>query len=373
MRRQRFELAAMGKKKKVKAARARSKANGSVSKKRTSLRKVQRSSSIRLPKLHQSHSVSGGAYYIADSLQLLSSSEFAKLKGKVQLILTSPPFPLNQKKSYGNRNGYSYLRWFRRLAPLFSELLTPNGSIVIEVGNSWEPGRPVQSLLTLKSLLALVDNPQTGLRLVQEFVCYNPSRLPTPAAWVTVNRIRTVDSFTHVWWLAKTDFPKANNAKVLRPYSAAMKALIKKGTYNAGMRPSEHRIGKKTFAVAHRGAISHNLFEVEAIDGSREVRLPNAFSISNTASNDFFHKTCKKKRVVPHPARMPQGLASFFIEFLTDRRDLVLDPFGGSNTTGYVAALKDRRWISVDANKEYAKQSQIRFEDPLLKKKRGGR
>jgi hypothetical protein len=324
---------------------------------------------FRLPKAYREHSEQGGAYYVGDSLKLLGSKSFERLRGKVQLILTSPPFPLNQKKSYGNKNGYAYLKWFRQLAPLFSDLLAPDGSLVVEIGNSWEPGRPVQSLLTLKSLLALVDNPKTKLRLVQEFVCYNPSRLPSPASWVTVKRIRTVDSFTHVWWIAKKDFPKANNRRVLRPYSEAMKQLIRRGTYNAGKRPSEHTIGKDTFSVRHRGAISHNLFEMEPLDAERQVRLPNAFSLSNTISNDFFSTACKAQDIVPHPARMPPGLAAFFVEFLTDKGDLVLDPFGGSNTTGYVAALKKRRWIAIDANKKYALQSKLRFKDPAL---RGG-
>jgi site-specific DNA-methyltransferase (cytosine-N4-specific) len=128
-----------------------------------------------------------------------------KLKGKVQLILTSPPFPLNNKKQYGNLVGQEYLDWLAGLAPLFSELLTENGSIVMELGNAWEKGRPVQSLLHLKSLMSFVENPVANLRLCQEFICYNPARLPSPAQWVTINRIRTIDSFTHVWWMSNSD------------------------------------------------------------------------------------------------------------------------------------------------------------------------
>ena len=311
-----------------------------------------------------------GAFYLGDSKQILQSKAFQKIQGKVNLIVTSPPYPLNTKKRYGNKQGEEYLCWIKSLAPVLADMLSDDGSLIIELGNSWEPKRPVQSLLPLKALIALTESSDTGLRLIQQFVCYNPSRLPSPAQWVTVNPMRVVDSYTHVWWLSKTDMPKADNRKILRPYSKSMRQLLKRGKYNSGRRPSEHTISTQGFLKDRGGSIPHNLFELEAIDPSREVRLPNAFSFSNTSSNDYFHKTCKSKGLTPHPARMPIGLASFFIDFLTDKNDLVLDPFGGSNTTGFAAALAGRRWISIDMNEEYIDQSKLRFDDPILKAKR---
>lgn len=318
------------------------------------------------PNMKEAFSSHGGTYYTGDSISLLSSPHFEYLKGQVHLIITSPPYPLNQKKSYGNLKGQAYLDWFTGMAPIFSELLTPNGSIIIELGNSWEANRPVQSLLHLEALLAFTKHSDAGLRLIQQFVCYNPTRLPSPAAWVTVNRWRTVDSYTHVWWLAKSDEPKADNRKILRPYSKSMKKLLERKKYNAGKRPSEHIIGKTSFFNDHGGSIAHNFFELEQIDSDREVRLPNAFSFANTCSTDFFHLACKKENIIPHPARMPMGLASFFIQFLTDEDDLVLDPFAGSNTTGYTAALLSRRWLGFEIDEKYIRQAELRFENPEL-------
>lgn len=308
-----------------------------------------------------------GRYYVGKVEKVLQEPYFCDLKGQIQLIFTSPPFPLNSKKSYGNMLGDEYLQWFTNLAPLFTEMLTEDGSIVIELGNGWESQRPVQSLLPLQSLLSFVSCEGTDLRLIQEFICYNPSRLPSPANWVTVNRIRTVDSYTRLWWIAKTDFPKADNSKVLRPYSERMKYLLRTGNYNSGKRPSQHNIGKTSFLRDCGGSIAHNFLELEAMDSNRKVRLPNAFSYSNSSSKDLFSKTCKQRKIKPHPARMPMGLPAFFIEFLTDQNDLVLDPFAGSNTTGYAAARLDRKWLAIDAKAEYVKQSEIRFEDPALK------
>ena len=53
----------------------------------------------------RAYAAKGGAYYTGDSLELLQSSDFDSLLGRVQLILTSPPYPLNEKKSYGNLTG----------------------------------------------------------------------------------------------------------------------------------------------------------------------------------------------------------------------------------------------------------------------------
>ena len=315
---------------------------------------------------HLSHGTDLGAYHLGDSAGLLRSGSGEELRGRVQLILTSPPFPLNRKKSYGNFAGEEYKEWFVGMAPLFADLLTDDGSIVVEMGNSWVPGRPVQSLLHLESLIGFVNNPEADLRLCQQFVCFNPSRLPSPAQWVTIERNRLTDSYTHLWWMAKTDFPKADNRKVPRPYSDSMKSLIKRRKYNAGKRPSEHGISENGFLTDHGGSIALNLFELERMDEKREVRLPNAFSASHTTSNDFFFRTCRERGVTPHPARMPTGLAAFFIEFLTDPGDLVLDPFAGSNTTGFAAELLERRWASIEVKEDYAEQSRIRLEDPVL-------
>jgi len=308
-----------------------------------------------------------GTLIKGDSISELTSEAFQHLKGTVNLIVTSPPFPLNNKKKYGNEKGEEYREWFQTLAPLFSDLLSPDGSLVIEIGNSWEPERPVQSLLHLECLFGLVNHPQADLRLIQEFICYNPSKLPSPAQWVTVNRLRAVDSYTHVWWLAKSDLPKADNSRVLRPYSKSMLKLLKKKKYNAGKRPSEHHISEGGFLKDNGGSIAHNFFEMETLDQKRDVRLPHSvLSYSNTNSNDFFLNTCRERGIVPHPARMSAGLVNFFIQFLTDEGDLVLDPFSGSNTTGFCAEKANRHWLSFELQRDYIDQAIIRFQDPDL-------
>ncbi len=184
----------------------------------------------------------------------------AAASGNVNLILTSPPFPLVRKKRYGNENGAAYLEWLESLAAPLSELLAPDGSIVIEIGNAWEPGVPIMSTLPLEALFAFKK--AAGLKLCQHVICHNPARLPSPAAWVNVERARLKDSFTHVWWMSKADFPKADNRRVLNPYSSDMKKLLRKQSYNSGRRPSGHVISETGFLTDHGGSISPNVVDI---------------------------------------------------------------------------------------------------------------
>lgn len=288
-----------------------------------------------------------GKLYVGHAEDVLATNVGKALAGKVQLLLTSPPFPLNHKKAYGNRTGEEYVKWLSDFAPLFARLLKPDGSIVIEIGNAWEPKRPVQSLMSLKALLAFAEHPQAGLRLCQEFVCYNRARLPSPAEWVTVRRIRVKDSYTHVWWLATTDIPKSNNRNVPKEYSPSMKKLLQRKKYNAGARPSGYVIGESSFFADNGGAIPSNLIE-----------------FSNTQSSDSYLRACKELGAKPHPARMPKAIPEFFIKLLTEKGDLVFDPFAGSNVTGFAAESLGRRWVAIEAQEDYATQSTWRFELP---------
>ncbi len=169
--------------------------------------------------------------------------------------------------------------------------------------------RPVMSTLALEALLEFKR--EGKLKLVQQFVVYNPARLPSPAQWVNVERIRVKDSFTHIWWLAPSDRPYADNRSVLTPYSAAMKDLLKSKRYNSGPRPSEHRIGKRSFLKDNGGAIASNVLSIS----------------KHFLSNDVYQDYCRKNGLKPHPARMQREVASFFVKFLTRRGDTVLDPF----------------------------------------------
>lgn len=290
-----------------------------------------------------------GAAFVGDSLELMRHLN----DDSIDLILTSPPFALTRQKEYGNKQEQEYIDWFMKFAREFYRLIKPEGSLVIDLGGAYLPGHPTRSIYQYELLVRLCR--ELNFFLAQEFFHYNPARLPTPAEWVTVRRIRVKDSVNVVWWLSKTENPKSDNKQVLKPYSESMKTLLKNG-YKAQMRPSGHDISNK-FSNDNGGAIPPNLLE-----------------LSNTESNSYYMRRCKELGQKPHPARFPKDFAEFFIKFLTRENDLVFDPFAGSNTTGYAAEQLNRNWLSFEINEIYLQGSKIRFEDTptLFKSKLNG-
>ncbi len=280
-----------------------------------------------------------GLQLCADSREVLRSLP----SESVDLILTSPPFALLRKKSYGNEDQKAYLDWLREFGQLALPVLRDTGSFVLDLGGAYERGRPVRSLYNFRVLLDFCDN--IGFRLAEEFFWFNPAKLPSPIEWVNKRKIRVKDAVNTVWWFSKTDNPKANVRAVLKPYSGRMKLLLKDPArfYTPKERPSGHDIADR-FGSDNGGAIPSNLLE-----------------IPNTDSNSHYLRACKILNRTSHPARFPEALPEFFLKFLTEPGDLVVDIFAGSNTTGYVAERLGRRWLSAELDKQYAILSAVRF------------
>lgn len=300
------------------------------------------------------YSTTLGDMFVGDTSVLIRNpAMLKKYEGKCNLIFFSPPYSLVKQKSYTNKIADEYVRWFKSFAKPLKKLLTPDGSIIIEIGNAWNPGSPTMSTAPIEALLAFKKS--AGLHLCQEFIWHNPARLPSPAQWVTIERIRVKDSFTRVWWLSATERPKASNREVLQPYSSSMKRLLATKTYNAGLRPSEHRISEESFFTDNGGAIPSSALDAGGVESF--IRL------SNTRADQAYREHCKREGIPQHPARMPPELAGFFISLTTSEGDLVLDPFAGSNTTGSAAEQMKRRWASLEMNETYASGSTVRFPE----------
>ena len=286
---------------------------------------------------HQRYRTRLGVAYHGDSADLLTALPDAS----VQAIITSPPFALKRKKRYGNPAEDEYLAWFLRFVPEFRRVLRDDGSLVIDIGGAWMPGSPTRSIYQFELLIALVR--QEELFLAEEFYWYNRAKLPGPAQWVTVERIRVKDTVNPIWWLSKSTRPKADNRRVLKPYSESMHELFRRG-YNRGRRPSGHVVREK-FTVDNGGAIPPNLIEV-----------------SNTRSFDSYQVYCREHGHATHPARFPREVPEFFVNFLTEPGDVVLDPFAGSNMTGAVADRLGRRWLAFEKSLDYVDGSIGRFD-----------
>ena len=280
-----------------------------------------------------------GEIYHGDSAKLMADELGEE---SVDLIVTSPPFGLLKEKDYGNKDADAYLNWFDQFASGFRRVLKESGSLVIDIGGAWKRGRPVRSLYHFELLIRLCR--AFDFKLAQEFYWWNPAKLPLPAEWVNIRRIRVRDSVNCLWWLSKTPYPKASNKRVLQPYKEDMTKLFERGSYNTGERSGGHKPGETSFLNEHGGAIPHNLI-----------------SLANTSSNTAYHKYCREKNHPIHPARFPSGIPAFFIRMLTDKGDTVFDPFAGSCMTGEVAEQMGREWICCDLEEEYLEGALGRF------------
>jgi len=280
-----------------------------------------------------------GKAYVGDATDLLQHIP----SESIDLVLTSPPFALQRKKEYGNEDQDTYVDWLSSFAPEILRVLKKTGSFVLDLGGAYRKGRPVRSLYNYRVLIKFCDDFQ--FRLAEEFFWFNPAKLPSPIEWVNKRKIRAKDAVNTVWWFSKTDFPKADISNVLVPYSDRMKKLLKdKGKYyRPKERPSGHDISGR-FGDNNGGAIP-----------------PNLLQIPNTESNSQYLRVCKQVGIRGHPARFPERLPRFFIEFLTEPEDIVLDIFAGSNTTGYAAEQTSRQWIAFEENREYLAASVFRF------------
>jgi site-specific DNA-methyltransferase (cytosine-N4-specific) len=291
---------------------------------------------VRKLRIEPAYETPLGKAYHADALEVLRELP----DNSVALVFTSPPFALRRKKAYGNVDADAYVDWFWPFAEEIFRVLRRDGSFVYDLNGAWNAGSGTRSLFPYELILRLGKL----FHLAQEFYWYNPSRLPTPAEWVTIRRTRVKDAVNTLWWLSKTDNPQADNRMVLRPYSRSMKRLLRDG-YEPAKRPSQHEIGPH-FRKDNGGAIP-----------------PNILTVPNTRSQDRYIRRCRAAGLQVHPARFPEELPDFFIRFLTRPGQLVLDPFAGSNVTGQAAEALQRRWLSTEINGEYVEGSQLRFAE----------
>jgi site-specific DNA-methyltransferase (cytosine-N4-specific) len=280
-----------------------------------------------------------GAAYQGDALDLLKELN----DDSINLVFTSPPFALQRQKEYGNRNEAEYVDWLIQFAAVVKEKLRADGSFVLDLGGAYLKGVPARSLYPFRVLTRFCD--ELGFVLAEDFYWYNPSKLPSPIEWVNKRKLRAKDAVNTVWWFSKTAWPKANITNVLVPYSERMKRLLADPAafYTPKKRPSGHDIAS-AFGKDNNGAIPSNLLQ-----------------IPNSESNGQYLSGCAAVGVSGHPARFPAKLPEFFIRYLTNPGDLVVDIFAGSNTTGAVAEREARRWLAFELDLGYLAASAFRF------------
>lgn len=263
-------------------------------------------------------------------------------KGSLNVILTSPPYPLVKPRDYGNLAEKEWVEDMLRHCERWRGLLVEDGSMFLNIGACWIKGSPVQTLHVERLLIRLEDN--LGLHRLQEFYVKTDG-LGGALEWVGKRRIRVKNNVEKMIWLSGNPFAKANNRGVLIPYSkSGLRSIAKPEAHDGRERPSGYKFGKRSF-VDNGGAIPSTLIKA-----------------SNAGSNNKYRKACRDLGISAHPATFPDNLPRFAFGLASDPGDIVADFMAGSGTSGKVAHEMGRHFICSERSLDYIDSARINFK-----------
>lgn len=275
-------------------------------------------------------------------------SAFQSLQEPIMLILTSPPYPLSRPRTYGGPSVASYIDFIcEALEPLVRRM-TPEGSLTLNVTNDvFEPGSPARSLYRERLSIALHE--RLGLHAMDTLIWHNASKPPGPAAWASKKRVQLNVAWEPILWFAKDPMRvKADNRRVLLPHTPRHQQLIDRAgeTRNGVFGDGAYRIRPGAFGSQTEGRIPRNV-------------LPYGHRCKD---QDRYRAYARERGLPVHAAAMPLALASFLVQWLTAPGDLVVDPFGGTVTSGRAAEVNGRRWVVTEKFLQYLLGAAGRFD-----------
>lgn len=283
-----------------------------------------------------------------DGVALWANAEDAAAvieKESCQLVYCSPPYPIQNARAYGGMGVPEWLAWMKRLGGMWKELLTHDGSLMVNIGQVCVQGSPAQSPYIERFTLMMLD--ELGFHLADRQYWHNPTKLPSPMPWVATRRVRCKPSVEPVLWFSRSAHCKADNRNVLQPYSeqSSRRYIGKPG--RAEQRVSGYDFGSRSWAADNGGSIPSNLIIARNGGGPR----------------DHYRRRCAETGLPAHPATFPAELPERGILLTTDVGDLVYDPLAGSGQTAAVAERLGRRWITSERVLDYVQVQAFRFED----------
>ena len=277
-----------------------------------------------------------------------SQDVFPHLDEPIHLVLTSPPYPLRQARSYGGPSESKFVDFICEALESLVRQLAPGGSIALNIANDlFLPGTPARSLYVERTVLALHD--RLGLHLMDRLIWEAPNRLPGPTYWACRQRQQLLGTYEHVLWL--TNDPRrciSDNRRVLLPHTPRHLQLMERGgEHRQGVTGGDgaHRLRRGSFGSQTPGRIARNVLRFTVGGPDRAAR----------------NEHVREAGLFPHGAPMPRPLARFLIEFLTEPGQLVAEPFAGDFTTPIEAELTGRRWIATELMAEYAAAGALHF------------
>lgn len=306
---------------------------------------------IRLRKVKPKATVMAFSTKLGAALWSLSDDVFSSINAPITLCLTSPPYPLRNQRAYGNPSLDEYVEFVVESMRPIAKNLERGGSVCLNISNDiFEPGTPARSLYRERLVLALAS--ELGLWKMDEIIWENPTKPPSPTYWASITRQQLNATFEPIYWFSNDPVNcKASNRRVLQPHTDKHQAFIDSGGVKKADSHSDGAYRKRPGAWSNptAGRIPRNV-----------LRFPHACK-----SQRQYKAAARELSLPAHGAPFPIALAIFLIQFLSEENDLVVDPFGGSFTTGLAAEMNNRRWLLTECMWEYVRGAGERFEDPL--------
>ena len=246
-----------------------------------------------------------------------SRKELAAFAGQVDLIVTSPPYADARRKHYDSVHPDNFVEWFLDFHEPFYNALKPSGSLVINIKDKVVDG--VRHRYVWRTIEALCER---GWFSIEDYIWQKPN--PMPGHWPT--RLR--DGWEYCFHLSKSKKPYFNSHAVRKPIGDWVGSRLAK-------------LGEND--LTRHNSVNNSGFgrDISKWVGKQTVLPTNVINLPLVGKNKG------------HPAVYPTDLPLFFIKLLCPDDGLVVDPFGGSGTTGIAALSLGRRSVLIDNNAEY--------------------
>lgn len=274
---------------------------------------------------------------------------FGGINKPIALCVTSPPYPLRQARAYGNPDESQYVDFIcAALEPIVGNLV-PGGSIVLNISNDiFESKSPARSLYVERLILALHD--RLGLSLMDRIPWVNFSKPPGPTHWACVKRVQLTTAYEPVFWFTNDPMRvRSDNRRVLEQHTERHLRLMQAG---GAKRTAEYGDGAYKIRPDSYGRIT-------------EGKIPrNVIQRGHSCNDTLMYRQHAGNLGLPvHGAMQPTSIPDFFIRFLTEPGELVVDLFGGTIRTGLAAERLGRKWLVTEWILQYIRGAAELFRD----------
>jgi DNA modification methylase len=275
-------------------------------------------------------------------MKLLLGDCFELIKNQpdnsVDLVITSPPYSdiVNYGKNVSTKKPGDYCDW---ILPLFREIhrvLKPSGSFILNINDKCEGGYRSTYIYELISR----NDKETPLKLYDTYIWHKKNGIPNGGA----KRFRNNTEFIfHFCKDAKQ--MKFYMDRVLEEATNSTKERMKYDVTDQGEIVSGKRVKNKTLYPRRKMVDGQSKYIYVEQEIPEKVRPDNVFRFPTAGS--------ARDNLIKHPAPFHKELPLYFINYLTDEGDVVLDPFSGIATTGLACKEFNRDYIGYELNETY--------------------